>query len=478
MKQKILLINPPLHFSNNIPYCLDVSVPPLGILYLASYINKYSSNFEAMVLDVAEAGLSLQQIVRFINDVNPFVIGITSMTPQLQGAVELARFLKNDPSFDKKIFLGGPHISGEPGFMNRYNNLFDYAITGEGEKTFLESINKLLNGETIPIIQRGDIVMDLDTIPFPDRTLINRPKYSKYESMIFSRGCPYDCYYCSRPAVSKKVRYRYPENMLREIEEAYEYCGGKINFQDDTLTINRKKIIELCDAIIGRSLKLVWECNTRIDLVDDELLAKMRQAGCSLIHFGIESGNEELRKRQIHKGNFSNRQIKEVFGWCRKNGIKIACYFMIGHPGETKETLDETKKMIFESDIDLLGVSIPTPFPGSELYHIAEKDGLINKNIIDSFAEKKLGEGYVGNYPIYVPDGIEREYLFEVMKDINRKFYVNFSTFWKTLRRDIFSLKNLKKDATDLMSLVLNGVSSRKPYKNKKSEARKYAQKH
>ena len=318
--------------------------------------------------------------------------------------------------------------------------------------------------------------MELDTIPFPNKKLINRHRYSKYESMIFSRGCPYDCYYCSRPAVSKKVRYRSASAMVEEIRQVYNLCDGKINFQDDTLTINRKRILELCLEIIKSGLNLEWECNTRIDLVDEELLARMRQAGCSLIHFGIESGNEELRKRQIHKGSFSNRQIKDVFGWCHKNGIKIACYFMIGHPGETKETLEETKRMISGSKIDLLGVSIPTPFPGSELYDISERNGIISKDIIDAFAEKRLGEGYVGNYPIYVPDGIEREYLFEVMKDINRKFYVNFNTFWKTLRRDIFSLKNLQKDASDLISLVLNGVSSRKPYKNKKSDARKYAQ--
>lgn len=465
MKQKIILINPPLHFSNNMPYCIDVSVPPLGILYLASYINKYSSNFETMVLDIAEAGLSLQQIVKFINDVNPFVIGITSMTPQLQGAVELARFLKNDTSFDKKIFLGGPHISGEPDFINRHNDLFDYAITGEGEKTFLESINKLLNRETIPIIQRSDIVMDLDTIPFPDRNLINRPKYSKYESMIFSRGCPYDCYYCSRPAISKKVRYRSASNMLEEIKQVYDLCGGEISFQDDTMTINKKRILELCSEIITSGLKLEWNCNTRIDLVNEELLDSMKKAGCSLIHFGIESANEQLRKNQIRKGNFTNQQIKQVFSWCRNHGIKIACYFMVGHPGETKETLEETKRMILGSKIDLVGVSIPIPFPGSELYDISERKGIISRDIVDAFAEKKLGEGYVGNYPIYVPDGIEREYLFEVMKDINRKFYVNFSTFWKILRRDIFSLKNLKKDAKDLMSLVRNGASSRKPYK-------------
>jgi len=256
--------------------------------------------------------------------------------------------------------------------------------------------------------------------------------------------------------------------MLEEIKQVYDVCGGRMNFQDDTLTINRKRVLELCTEMFKSGLKLEWECNTRIDLVDEELIHAMKKGGCSLIHFGIESANEQLRKDQIRKGNFSNEEIKKAFKWCRKYGIKVACYFMIGHPGETRETLEETKRMILKSQIDLVGLSIPTPFPGSVLYEISEKKGIISKDIIDAFAEKKLGEGYVGNFPVYIPDGIEREYLFETMKDINRKFYVNFRTFCTTLSKDIFSPRNLKKDAADLISLVLNGVSTRKPYKNKK----------
>ncbi|HDZ00224.1 MAG TPA: radical SAM protein [Nitrospirae bacterium] len=467
MKPKIILINPPLHFSNNIPHSLDVSVPPLGLLYIASYINRYSPDFEAAILDVTEAGLSLEQIRKDIDDINPFVIGITSMTPQIQGAVELARFLKSDPSFDRKIFLGGPHVSADKDFINRYKNIFDHAITGEGEKTFLASVTRLLKKETIPVIQNGEVIDDLDTIPLPDRTLINRQRYNKRESVIFSRGCPYDCYYCSRPAISRKVRYRSVYNMLEEIKQVYAFCDGKISFQDDTLTMNRKRVLELCGGIKNESLKLDWECNTRIDLVDDEILGAMKKAGCSLIHFGVESGNELIRREQIHK-RFTNQQIEKVFSLCNKHGIKVACYFMVGHPGETKDTLEETKNMILKSGIDIVGVSIPTPFPGSELYDIAEKKGIINKAVIDLFAEKKLGEGYVGNYPIYIPEGIEKEYLFDIMKSINRHFYLNFKTFWSRFKQDIFSLKRIRQDVTDFFSLIAQGVSSRKPYQNKK----------
>lgn len=467
LKENVLLINPPIYFSDGLPHALDVSVPPLGILYLASYINKYSTDFTAVVMDVSIDNISLKEICDKISGIKPFVIGISSMTPQLQGCVELAGFIKNNITNPPKIFLGGPHISADYDFINRFSGIFDYAITGEAEKTFLDAVNKLAQGQDIPKIQAGEIIDDLDIIPFPDKSLINRKNYTESESMIFSRGCPYGCYYCSRPSISNKVRYRSVGNLIGEIKYGYEFCNGKIDFQDDTFTIDKKRVIELCDAIIENNLNVQWRCNTRIDLVDEELLLKMKKAGCGLIHFGIEAGNEKVREGIVNKGRFSNKIIYDVMRICKKSGIKAAGYFMIGHPGETKEDLEDTKKLIFNSGISLLGLSIPTPFPGSKLYEIAEEKGIVNEKILDKFAKKELGEGYVGNYPVFVSEQITKEYLFDLMKSINRKFYINFHTFWNRFKNDIFSFSKICRDAKDLFSLILKGVSSRKPYLHK-----------
>ncbi len=466
MKQNVLLFNPPIYYSKGHPHVLDVSAPPLGVIYIASYINYHSKYFNAKVYDIGAESLTLNKTLEIIDNEKPFAIGVTSMTPQLQGCVELSRIIKQKYP-EIPIFLGGPHISGDSDFINRNNGFFDYAITGESEKTFLESINKLMKKEPVSRIQNGEIIEDLDTIPFPDKNLVNRNEYSRRESMLFSRGCPYDCYYCSRPAVSKKIRYRTAANVVEEIKRVYGFCDGRIDFQDDTFTLNRKKVLELCEEIHKASLKLEWHCNTRIDLVDEELLHSMKNAGCSLIHFGIESGNEKLRKNQIHKGTFTNGDITRVFNLCRKYGIKIGGYFMIGHPGETKESLKETRKMILDSKIDLMGLSIPTPFPGSELYDIAEKEGTINTKIIDEFAEKKLGEGYSGIYPVYVPEGIDRKYLFQEMKNINRRFYFNFRILSARLMQDVKSPNRFKSDIIDFVFMLTQGTSSRKPYKNK-----------
>ncbi len=461
--KKVLIINPPLFFAEGQSQSLDVSMPPLGILYLASYINKYAQDIKAEILDVGAEKLNLNDFTEKLKTIKPDIIGISSMTPQLQGTLEIAKVIKRIFP-DKPVFLGGPHISADKEFVNRHNNLFDYAIVGEAEKTFLETLKKLFNGEVVPRIQESEIILDLDEIPVPDMSLIDRKNYKKTASMLFSRGCPFKCYYCSRPAISNKVRYRSIKNMLAEIKERYLDCEGCINFQDDTFTMNRQKVVDFCEAVLAEKLNLKWECNTRIDLVDEDLLKKMKLAGCTQINFGIESGNERVRREIIHKGDFDNKRIREVFGWCKKHKIKIAAYFMIGHPTETKEELQETKKMILGYGIDVLGLSIPLPFPGSALYDIAKREKQIDEKLIDDFAEKKLGEGYSGVYPTYKSDKLSTEYVLREMKYINRKFYINFKTFIDRFWQDISSFKKLKSDALELISLIIKGASTRKPY--------------
>ena len=462
--KKILFLNPPLYFHQGIPKSLDVSVPPLGLLYLASYVNHYAKKeFNAEIIDIGKENISLKEIVSIIKKTKPFVIGISSMTPQLQGTVELAKTIKKH--FPKSIiFLGGPHISADPDFIKRHSKLFSYAITGESEITFLDAITKLSKNQKIPKIQASQIPLNLDKLPIPDKSLIKRHLYNESESMLFSRGCPFNCYYCSRPSISRTIRYRSTANLIKEIKYCYPFCHGKINFQDDTFTLNRDKVINLCKTLIKEKIKIFWECNTRIDLVDEKLLKLMHRAGCQQINFGIESGNERVRKEIIHKGLFTNNDIHKVFSWCQKNKIKIACYFMIGHPTETKEEIQDTKNMISKSPIDVLGLSIPIPFPGSPLYDIAKKDKIVSKVIIDKFAFKKLGEGYSGIYPIYTPKHFNKDFIHSQLKEINRKFYLKPKIALRKIKEDFTSPTRIKSDFKDLFSLIFRGMSSRKPY--------------
>lgn len=465
--KKVLLINPPLFFIDGQPKNLDISAPPLGILYLASYINYYSENIKAEILDIGAEKLNLSGLKHRLKTNKPDAIGISSMTPQLQGTIEIAKLIKETHS-DLPIFLGGPHISADKNFIIRHETLFDYAITGEAEKTFLKTLEKLFNGNFIPKIQESDIILNLDEIPIPDMSLINKNNYKKTSSMLFSRGCPFKCYYCSRPAISNKVRYRTTKNMISEIKKRCTSRENCINFQDDTFTMIREKVMDFCNEILKEKIVIQWECNTRIDLVDDELLKTMKKAGCAQINFGIESGSERVRRDIINKGTFTNKKITDIFALCKKHKIKIAGYFMIGHPTETKKEIRETRELILKSGIDVLGLSIPLPFPGSLLYDIAKKEKIINEEIIDCFAEKKLGEGYTGIYPIYRSKTLPAKYIFHEMKTINRLFYLKPKIILLKIMEDLQSPSKFKTDLKDFISLIIQGTSSRKPYKIKK----------
>ncbi len=461
---KVLLINPPLYFDQGKPYAIDTTVPPLGLLYLASYINNYSDKIRAEVMDVAAEKLNLSRIKNKISASDYFAIGLTAMTPQLQGAVELARFIKQNFGEKIKIFLGGPHISADENFIKRNIELFDYAILGEAEKTFLESLNKLLAGQDILKIQTAEPVLELDTIPAIDKKIIKR-NYPGRDAMLFSRGCPFNCYFCSRPAIDRNVRYRSVENLIQEIKQCYPDSKGRLDFQDDTFTLNKKKVIEFCQHALSEKLKIKWTCNTRIDLVDENLLILMKKAGLVQINFGLESGSEKVRREVIDKGNFTNQDIIKVIDLCKKNKIKIAGYFMLGHPTETEQELLETKRMILNYSFDLLGLSMPTPFPGSKLYQIASQEGIINEKIMDDFAHKKLGVGYAGVYPVFISKNLDKNYVFKKMREINLKFYLKPKILWPRFCQNVFSWQLLRQDILAFFSLIKNGLPAKKPYR-------------
>ena len=465
-KRTILLFYPPLHFADGRPHTLDSSVPPLGVLYLCAYINRYSETFEAVPIDCGAAAVSLAETERIVKDSNPWAMGISASTPQLQGALELGRRLKRAAP-ERPVFLGGPHVSADPGFVSRHDDAFDYGIQGEAEKTFLDSLNTLLRGEIIPCIQQSEIVDDLDSIPPPGEDLLNWSMYGARSSMIYSRGCPYRCYYCSRPAISSRIRYRSPENVLDEIMSRLGRSKGRIDFQDDTFTLNRRRVMDLCLLIQRRGLNLDWHCNGRIDTVDEEMLEAMACAGCTLIHFGIETGDDRLRREVVRKGGFTTEDIHRVYRWCRKNSIEVGAYYMIGHQSETRRQIAKTKDLILKSGNSVLGVSIPTPFPGSKLYEIAEAEGIISQEIIDRFAEKKLGEGYEGNYPVYTDPELDKEQVFELRKNIIRSFYLQPRVMWSVLKQHIGSPKGVAKLIRDSANVLIKGSSPRQPYKHK-----------
>lgn len=460
---EVVLFNPPVYYQNGSPRVLDVSYPPLGILYLAAVLKK--EQISVKVIDVGAEKQSLNESLELIKKEKPKIIGITAMTPVLQGTVSLAQSIRNNFGNKIKIAIGGSHISTDTNFVKRWP-VFDFGVVGEGEITFVKLVENILEGKLVKGIYQGRAVQDLNEIPWPERKLVNLKNYIKRASLIATRGCPFHCYYCSRPAVSDLVRVRNPKNIVDEMEWLYQYCRGDYLFQDDSLTIEKEHTVNLCKEMLSRKKKFHWAAYTRVDLVDEELLEIMGRAGCCSLTFGIESGNDKLRSEVIGK-KFNNAQIIKVLKLCWKFGINPDGFFMLGHPGETKKQVEETVNFIFKNKFKIVGVSIPTPFPGSKLWDYAVKDKVVNKKFIDRFATGELGLGYAGVYPVYCPKTLSLEWLYQCRRKIMRGFYLRPGYILNRIISDLFSPYRLKTDIVEGINVFLRGSSARSPYQKK-----------
>lgn len=459
---KVILIYPPIYYKNGIPEVLDVSYPPLGILYLASVLEK--NNITVKVIDIGAQKQTLSDTLKIIKKEKPLIVGLSSMTPLLQGTVTLAKRIKK-LNKNIKVCLGGPHVSADPLFIKR-NPCFDFAITGEADFTFLKTYKKIINNQKIEKIIHGETPKDLSLIPNPARHLIDSSKYHKTASIMASRGCPFNCYYCSRPCISNLVRYRSVDNLIEEMDLLYDQCGGDYLFQDDSLTINKEFIKEFCQKLNQSKRKYRWAGYTRVDLVDEELLKLMSTSGCYSLTFGIESGDEKIRNEIVLK-RFSNQRIIDTVKLCNKYHIEANGFFMFEHPTEKPKNLLKTIDFVLKNDFKVIGVSIATPFPGSKLWQYALNEGIVDSKFIDNFANGKLGLGYSGIYPVYLPKTLNREWVYLQRKKIFRKFYLRPKYIYKRILTDIRSFNSLKTDIIEGFSVLIRGSSSRAPYKKK-----------
>jgi len=223
---------------------------------------------------------------------------------------------------------------------------------------------------------------DLDSLPYPARHLVRAEQYRSPETwnpltvIHGNRGCPAQCIFCPAGVLTDfSVRYRSPENIVGELRECVERHGiREFLFHGDTFTLNRKWLLELCAAIRESGLDIRWGCNSRVDTIDDERARAMKAAGCWVVAFGIESGNSLLLEKM--KKNATLDQAREAVAVCKRNGLRVHTFFVIGLPWETVETLEDTYRFALELDPDFFDFNIATPLPGTELFDIARTDAL------------------------------------------------------------------------------------------------------
>jgi magnesium-protoporphyrin IX monomethyl ester (oxidative) cyclase len=362
--------------------------PPLGLGYLAAMLERRGC--EVRIIDAAApyAECSLKELVDAAEQFEPDLIGLTVTITFSRHAYALISELKK--RLEVPIVAGGPHVTLMPGEALEAGA--DIVAIGEGEQTLPEIMEAIINGRDLGSIQgiaytdaegkhnfneARPPVENLDELPFPARHLFQRDHYvrteselARYGNIITSRGCPFECTYCSSKAFGRNVRFRSPENVVAEIEDIINRWGTKkFVFLDDCAALRKTRLGRICELIMEKQLSIRWICITRVDTVTPELLNKMTEAGCISLDYGIESGNPQTLK--TIKKRITLDQARQALRWSKEAGIKTMVNFMHGFPWESPEDIRQTRRFIKEIRRYANGImpsGILIPFPGTELY--------------------------------------------------------------------------------------------------------------
>ena len=378
--KNILLINPTYPVEEH-------PSPSFGLMSLAAYI--LTKGYEVKIEDYIIEECSKDRFKSVIDQFKPDVAGATAVTMSVKKSLSI---LKDYKSLSPNIVtvIGGPHATFDStGMLN--SGVVDFVVRGEGEITFSELLDTLSKGGDVSAVKGisykrdgeifhtpdRELIEEINILPLPARHLVTLSKYKALEipvNMMTSRGCPHSCIFClGRKMVGKRLRYFSTERVVDEFEMLSKMGFSQINISDDLFTSNKKRCIEICDGIISRGIKQTWSAFARVDTVSEELLYKLKEAGCATLCFGIESGNQAILDRV--KKRITLPKCKTAADICIKAGIKPLASFILGLPGETEETLMETIKFAMSLNMDV-GVHILAPFPGTEVREKCKEYGL------------------------------------------------------------------------------------------------------
>ena len=393
---------------------------PLGLGYISSYIKQF--DYSVRLLDPNVQLLPTPALVDIVSDERPVLVGISFMTPQFFRAKEIADAIKSALP-DVPIVLGGAHPSALPTRTLEEIQSADFSIYGEGEETTLELLDFLTrqkgslheikglawrNGSEAVLNPPRAPIGDLDRLPYPDREQIDQHLYrqqsflaysTKYMPIYTSRGCPGRCVFClSGHGLKSRVRERSIENVMEEIDYIVErYKIDYLLIKDDMFTLRRSRVRDFCNALKERHPGLKWHCMGRVSSVDRELLSDMKAAGLNDIFFGIESGNDEILKRSGKA--ITTAQARKAVEDCAALGIRTYGTFILGLPGDTRETIGQTLDFACSLPLTMAGFSILIPYPGTkafEDYYVESTSASIDYQNFISTSGLHVARGYTG----------------------------------------------------------------------------------
>lgn len=436
-------------------------LPPLDLASAAGLA--LQQGISTQIIDGPAMEIDANRTIAMIQDAHPALVVVNVSMPSMGHDLKLARVIGETGGVN--VAVTGSILSVMPEVALKYPGIrfvilepdIEFPITelAEGLRrkssvSEIDGIARLVNGQ---VVSRPSLAIgNLDEIPYSAYQLLHVSKYhysllpkTPFVTMITGRGCPYGCIYCAYPiGYGETWRKRSPTNVVGELEQLSETYGIKsVLFRDQVFTIDMNHAAEISDLMVNKGLGIEWRCETRVDRVNRPLLEKMKRAGCIGIHMGVESGDPKLLSRMgkdVIKG-VSVKHVKEAFKNAKAVGLETVANFIIGLPGETKESTLMTFELAQELDATLTNFSAATPYPGTTMYDMAKENGWIITEDWDK---------YTGVTAVMKTDTLSAD-------DINRAMELNWSVLHPPTRsglvkaalsRDgISSLRNSPKEA-------------------------------
>jgi len=438
--------------------------PPLGILYCATVLE--NEGFEVSVLDQAAKGFSTAQAVGWVKKENPDILGLSVLSSSSKEAGKLSSHVKKENP-DVHVVLGNYHPTFNAERMLRKYPEIDIVVRGEGEDTCLElakclqkkSDLKKVKGITyrdkggeIVATPENPLIKDVDSLPFPNRRLLDceyasrvfgvKTATKKFTSILSSRGCPFQCTFCSCREIARGMwRPRSVENIVEELESLYNEGYREFLFVDDNFTLNPRRIVKFCHMLRRKKLEIDWFCDSRVDNCGFSTFREMVKAGCRTLYFGMESANQRIL--DYYKKNITPEQSRTAARNARKAGIDIIVgSFIVGAPDETRKEIRNTLQFAQRIDIDVPSFNILCAPVGSPLWN-----ELVEKGFVDE--EKHWEEG------VFVPKVVSTAVPFE---EVSSMIFEHFKGFYLNPKR-LFTEFARMFTSSFRLGLVFNNLS-------------------
>jgi anaerobic magnesium-protoporphyrin IX monomethyl ester cyclase len=479
---RLLLVNTPIDRHDILgkftPIYKDMKMVPTGLGYLAAVAR--NAGMDVQILDQYAECLPMNRVFQRIRDFSPGLIGLSATTPNFFAAIHLARSIKSEFSH-VPIVMGGYHPSVLPD-QTLDDPAVDFVIRDEGEHALTQLSEALdakwtnfdhidglsFKGRAGYVHNKKAANIAVNSLPFPAYDLLpmhlySSPSFSKFASpvyqMVASRGCPYRCTFCINAElnVSAKYRKRNIESVVDEMEMLAErYHAKQIQFWDPIFPLGKRHAQEFCQEITARSLhkRLVWNSTTRAEFLDEETIEIMVQAGCRGLGFGLESGVPEILQ-SVHK-NLDLEKTRSTIRIAREKGLVLTGGFILGFPGETKETAQRTIDYAQSLDLHYAQFSIMVPYPGTPLFRSLQDAGEIPRVEDNDFSRYNQSVGLTDLEPIYVPEGWTSAELKNIQKRAYTEFYFRARMVWRHLPHlKLSKIIGMMKSFWALMTLLV-----------------------